>query len=110
MRRGELWIANLGEDVGVRPVLLLSRDGTYQYRNQATVALVTRTIRRLRSQVPVGPEDGLPYDGAINCDDVHTIYVEQLHRAIAPLTPTKLRAVEQALLVAIGIDCAEHVG
>jgi mRNA interferase MazF len=109
MRRGELWIATLGEDVGVRPVVLLSRDGTYQYRNQATVALITRTIRRVRSQVPVGPEDGLTYDGVINCDDVHTIYVDQLLRAIAPLTSTKLRAVEQALLVATGIDCAEHV-
>ena|SRR5258708_2498862 len=110
MRRGELWTANLGADVGLRPVLLLSRDGTYQYRNQATVALITRTMRRLRSQVSVGPEDGLTYDGVINCDDVHTVYLDQLQRAIAPLTPIKLRAVEQALLVAIDIDCAQHVG
>ena len=72
------------------------------------MALVTRTIRAIRTQVPVGPDDGLEYDGVINCDDVHTIYLDQLDQVIAPLTRPKLRAVEQALLVAIDIDCAEH--
>jgi len=109
LKRGELWTADLGEPVGSRPVLLLSRDGTYPFRNQATVALVTRTMRAIRTQVPVGPDDGLDYDGVINCDDVHTIYLDQLRHLIALLTQPKLRAVEQALLVAIGIDCAEHV-
>ena len=109
MRRGVLWTADLGGEVGLRPVLLLSRDGTYQFRNQATVALVTRTVRNIRTQVPVGPDDGLEWDGVINCDDVHTIYLDQLHRAIRPLNPAKLRHVEQALLVAFGIDCHDHV-
>ena len=59
--------------------------------------------------MPVGPDDGLDYDGVINCDDVHTIYLDQLQNVIAPLTRPKLQAVEEALLVAIGIDCAEHV-
>ena len=72
------------------------------------MVLVTRTIRAIRTQVPVGPDDGLEYDGVINCDDVHTIYLDQLDQVIAPLTRPKLRAVEQALLVAIDIDCAEH--
>jgi mRNA interferase MazF len=109
MKRGELWTANLGDSVGLRPVVLLSRDGTYRFRNQATVALVTRTIRAIRTQVPVGPDDGLEYDGVVNCDDVHTIYLDQLHNVIAPLAPQKLRAVEQALLIALHIDCAEHL-
>ncbi len=109
MKRGELWTANLGDAVGLRPVLLLSRHGTYEFRNQATVALVSRTIRAIRTQVPVGPDDGLDYDGVINCDDVHTIYLDQLRQVIAPLTDGQLRAVEEALLVAIGIDCTEHV-
>jgi mRNA interferase MazF len=109
MKRGELWTADLGGDVGLRPVLLLSRDVTYQYRNQATVALVTRTIRPLRTQVRIGPEDGLNFDGVINCDDIHTIYLAQLSRSIAPLTLAKLREVEQALLVALSIECAEHI-
>jgi mRNA interferase MazF len=78
----------------VVPVLLLSRDGTYQFRNRATVALVTRTIRAIRSQVPIGPDDGLNDDGVINCDDVHTIYLDQLRQVIAPLTQPKLQAVE----------------
>jgi mRNA interferase MazF len=109
MKRGELWTADLGGDVGLRPVLLLSRDGTYQYRNQATVALVTRTIRSIRTQVPVGPDDGLGFDAVINCDDIHTVYLDQLHRLIAPLADTKLHSVEDAVLIAVGIDCIEHV-
>ena len=108
MLRGELWTADLGGAAGLRPVLLLSREGTYQFRNQATVALVTRTIRPIRTQVPVGPQDGLEYDGVINCDDVHTIYLEQLQRAIGPLAQPKLRQVEAALLTSLGIDCRDH--
>jgi mRNA interferase MazF len=109
MRRSELWTADLGAQVGLRPVLLLSRDGTYQFRNQATVALITSTIRAIRTQVPVGPEDGLDFDGVINCDDLHTINLDQLRRAIRPLTPAKLRQVEEALLIALSIDCSDHV-
>lgn len=109
MLRGELWTADLCGAAGLRPVLLLSRDGTYQFRNQATVALVTRTIRSIRTQVPVGPQDGLEYDGVINCDDVHTIYLEQLQRAIGRLAQPKLRQVEAALLTSLGIDCRDHI-
>lgn len=109
MKRGEVWTAGLGDTVGLRPVVLLSRDGTYQFRNQATVALVTRTVRAIRSQVPIGPADGLEYDGVINCDDVHTIYLEQLHQSVGPLTPAKLHEVERALLAALAIDCSDHV-
>jgi mRNA interferase MazF len=90
-------------------VLLLSRDGTYQFRNQATVALVTSTIRQIRTQVPVGHDDGLDYDGVINCDDVHTIYLDQLQGVIRPLSEAKLHHVEQALLVALSVDCRDHV-
>jgi mRNA interferase MazF len=109
MRRGELWTADLGGQVGLRPVLLLSRDGTYQFRNQATVALVTRTIREIRTQVRVGPDDGLDYNGVINCDDIHTIYLDQLRQVIRPLAGAKLRQVEEAVLVALGIDCSDHL-
>ena len=77
--------------------------------SQATVALVTGTIRQIRTQVPVGPEDGLDYDGVINCDDVHTIYLDQLQRVIRPLSESKLRQVADALLVALNIDCTDHV-
>lgn len=109
MKRGEVWTADLGDTVGLRPVVLLSRDGTYQFRDQATVALLTRTVRAIRTQVPIGPDDGLEYDGVVNCDDIHTVYLDQLRHPIAPLTPAKLRAVEKALLQAIAIDCAEHI-
>jgi mRNA interferase MazF len=108
MRRGELWSADLGGAAGLRPVLLLSRDGTYGFRNQATVALVTRTIRAIRTQVPVGPDDGLEFDGVINCDDVHTIYMDQLQRVIRPLRQPKLHQVEAALLISLAIDCSDH--
>lgn len=109
MKRGELWTADLGGHAGLRPVLLLSRDGTYQFRNEATVALVTHTSRQIRTQIPVGPDDGLDYDGVINCDDVHTIYLDQLRRRVRPLTDAKLHQVEEALLVALSIDCRDHV-
>jgi mRNA interferase MazF len=41
-------------------------------------APITRTIRGIRSEVPVGPAQGLPEESVINCDTVITVSKDQL--------------------------------
>jgi len=43
-----------------------------------TCAPVTRTIRGIRTEVEVGPEQGLPERGVISCDNIITVPVEDL--------------------------------
>ena len=102
MRRGEVWWADLAAPAGRRPVLLLSRDEAYLVRSLVTVAPLTTRIRRLRSEVPLGPEDGIPKRCVANLDNINTILKRELTARITTLAPEKLAAVEQAVKFALG--------
>jgi hypothetical protein len=58
--RGDRW-AELSPPAGRRPVLLLSRNEAYEVWQLVMVAPVTTRVRRIVSEVPLEPEDGLPY-------------------------------------------------
>ncbi|MCX6000384.1 MAG: type II toxin-antitoxin system PemK/MazF family toxin [Chloroflexi bacterium] len=73
MRRGEVWWANMLPAVGRRPVLLLSRNAAYRSRTSVAVGIITRTIRHIPVEVPLGREDGMPDTCAVNLDNIATI-------------------------------------
>ncbi len=104
MRRGEIWWANLPAPTGHRPVVLISRDEALIYRELVTVAPVSRRLRGIRSEVPLGPEDGLPRRCAVNLDSLTTVPKDSLQRYIASLHLVKLQAVDSAIHFALGLD------
>ena len=104
MRRGEVWWADLPRPTGHRPVVLISRDEAYSYRQFVTVAPISRRIRGILSEVQLGPEDGLPRSCAVNLDSMTTIPKDSLQRQIASLNIKKLRAVEVAIRFVLGLE------
>ena len=104
MRRGEIWWAELTPPAGRRPVLLLSRDEAYAVRELVTVAPVTTRMRHILSEVPLGPEDGLPKPCVVNLDTITTIAKRSLQESLTILSPKKLKAVETALHFALGLE------
>jgi mRNA interferase MazF len=103
MRRGEIWWAELPAPAGRRPVLLLSRDEAYAVRELVTVAPITSRIRRIATEVALGPDDGLPRPCVANLDSVTTIPLRLLARRLTALAPGKLDAVDRALRFALGL-------
>ena len=103
MKRGEIWWAELDPPAGRRPVLLLSRDEAYTIRELVIVAPVTTRIRHIPSEVPLGPEDGLPKPCVVNLDTISTIAKATLRDKLTNLSPEKLKAVEVALHFALGL-------
>lgn len=103
MRRGEVWWADLPAPAGLRPVVLLSRNEAYAIRELVTVAPVTTRVRRIPTEVSLGPAAGLPKACVVNLDTITTIPRRTLTRAIGPLSPEKLAAVERALMFALGL-------
>ncbi|MEX2280587.1 MAG: type II toxin-antitoxin system PemK/MazF family toxin [Acidimicrobiia bacterium] len=57
-RQGELWWAE-AEDKR-RPVLVVTRSAAIPVLTMIVVAPVTRTLRSIPTEVPLGPGDGLP--------------------------------------------------
>ena len=104
MRRGEIWWADLPPPAGHRPVVLLSRDEAYVYRELVTVAPVSKRIRGIPAEVPLGPEDGLPRSCAVNLDSMTTVPKDALQRYISSLNIEKLREVGSAIHFALGLE------
>jgi mRNA interferase MazF len=52
---------------------MLTRDAAITVLHTVTCAPITRTIRSIRSEVELGPEQGLPAVGVISCDNLLTI-------------------------------------
>src|SRR4051794_1051694 len=76
-----------------RPVLVLTRERIRPHLRWVTVAPITTTIRGLRTEVAVGPENGLDMPSVVSCDNIDTVDRSDLGRLIGYLLP----AQEQAL-------------
>ena len=103
MRRGEVWWAELPLPIGRRPVVLLSRDAAYRVRTSVTVGTVTRTIRDIPVEVPLGMEDGMTEKCVVNLDDILTIPKARLTERITTLSPQKMTAVARAIIFALDL-------
>ena len=103
MQRGEVWWADLPAPAGRRPVVLLSRNEAYAVRELVTVAPITTRVRRIPTEVPLGPAEGLPKACVVNLDTITTIPRRPLTQPVGPLLPDKLAAVERALMFALGL-------
>ncbi|MBE0431063.1 MAG: type II toxin-antitoxin system PemK/MazF family toxin [Dehalococcoidia bacterium] len=104
MRRSEIWWAELPPPAGRRPVVLLSRDAAYRVRTSITVGIVTRVVRNIPVEVPLGVEDGLPQQCVANLDDILTIPKAKLSERITTLPPQKMAAVDRAIIFALDLQ------
>ena len=71
-----------------------------------TVAPVTRTIRSIPTEVPVGRADGLPARSVINLDDIATIPKTLLKERLTSLSPSRMRDVDAAIRFALDLTSA----
>ena len=61
----------------------------------------------LSTQVPVGIEDGLKHESALHCDELVSIRKSALTDFVGTLSPEKLRQLDEALISALEIECAD---
>ncbi len=102
--RGEIYWADLGPPAGRRPVCILTRDAAIGVLAAVTCAPITRTIRRIRSEVEVGPAQGLPSLSVISCDNLLTVPQAVLGPAPVGLLDEVTRAeLDRALRYALDI-------
>jgi mRNA interferase MazF len=104
MRRGEVWWAQLPKPMGLRPVVLVSRDAAIHVREAVTIAQVTTRIREIPVEVPLGAEDGLKEKCVVNCDVLATIPKAFLKDRIGLLSAEKMELLDSALRFALDID------
>ena len=102
MKRGEIRWYRFAPPDKRRPVVVLTRDSVLAYLGEVTVAPITRTVRDVPSEVPLGPDDGMPQACVINLDHLQTVSKNRLGGIIATLPTSRLSEVREALLFALG--------
>ena len=60
---------------------MLTRDPAIEVLTALTCAPITRTIRRIRSEVEVGADEWLPEPSVISCDNLLTVHATVLDPA-----------------------------
>jgi mRNA interferase MazF len=84
--------------------VIVTRDSAIPVLSQVVVAPVTSKIRDLPTEVPVGREHGLARDSVVNCDNLFTVPKQALGTRRGWLDPPALRALREALVIALELD------
>ena len=87
-------------DEGRRPVCVLTRPALIAVLANVTVALVTRTVRDIPTEVRLDEGDGMPAECAISLDNVRTVPKRLLGERLVALDGTRMHAVCRALATA----------
>ena len=84
--------------------MLLSRNAAYQLRTSVTVAVITRSIRDIPTEVVLDQSDGMPVRCVVNLDDILTIPKGLLENLITTLSQEKMAQVSRAIIFALDLD------
>ena len=100
MVRGEIWWA--ATPGGDRPVLVLTRDPLADRIGAVVVATCTRTVRGVRSELSLGPGDGMPEPCVASFDNLHTLRRSLFRRPITRLSPQRMEEACRTVAAALG--------
>jgi mRNA interferase MazF len=88
-----------------RVFAVVSRQALVDSRFSTVVCAPVYTRRDgLATQVEVGADDGLKHESSIHCDALVSLPKSVLTDFVASLAPTRVRALDQALRVALALD------
>lgn len=87
-------------DSGRRPHLVLTREAAIPVLRLVLAVPATRTVRGIPTEVPLGPQDGMPADCVLTLDNLTVIEKGYFRERICRLRAEKISAVCAALAVA----------
>jgi mRNA interferase MazF len=107
LRRGDLFRVRRpgrGDSKAFRAFVVVSRQTLIDSRFATVVCAPVYTRRDgLATQVDVGIEDGLKHESSIHCDALVSLPKSVLTNPIATLAASRMRALDQALRVALAL-------
>jgi mRNA interferase MazF len=100
--RGDVWWGEAPDQKG-RPFLVLHRDDAIPVLRTILVAPVTRTIREIPTELPLGTDEGLPAECVATMDNILAFPKSMLVRRMGALHTTRRLEICQAIGAAV--DC-----
>ena len=107
MKRGDIFRVRRprgGDPKRSRVFVVVSRQALIDSRFSTVVCAPVYTRRDgLATQAEVGLEDGLKHESSIHCDALVSLTKSVLTDYVASLAPARVRALDQALRVALAL-------
>ena len=108
MARGVSWgdirLLTFDHPDKTRPVVVLTRSSIIPHLSAVSVAPITRTVRGIPTEVPIGLDEGLKIASVANLDSVQTVAIERLGRYLGSLQKGRKPEVRKALLFAFELE------
>jgi mRNA interferase MazF len=101
--RGDIFDADI-PDLGVRPVLVVTRQVAIPVLSSVTVAMITSTVRGIASEVRLNSEHGLGHPSAANCDNLLTLAKARFGKRRGSLPFEDVARLDDALRFALQLD------
>ncbi len=111
IKRGDIYWADLNPTIGSeiskkRPVLVVSNDKNNQFAAIVTILPITSSIGKIYPfEVFLKASEGnLKNDSKVKANQIRTIDKQRLESKIGQLSPTKVKEIEQAILIHLDIE------
>jgi mRNA interferase MazF len=103
MLRGRIYRAHLGHIGADKFFLVVSNNRRNRAFEQVLAARLTTTPPRdsRPAMVQLGPDEVMT--GWVSCDDIETIYDDEVRADVGAVTPSTMRRVEEGLRAAFGL-------
>ena len=85
MNRGDIWLINLGGQIGDRPVVVLTRQNVLNYLNKVTVAEIATRGKGYPTEIFIDQKANLPKPSFVQADNIHTVPKKRLEKFIGTL-------------------------
>ena len=104
MNRGDIWYVDPGGKAGLRPVVILTRQGVINYLNKITVAEITTKGKGYPTEVFIGNSGNLPAPSWIQADNLHTVPKNRLIKYTGTLSASVMNKVSHKIILALELE------
>jgi mRNA interferase MazF len=110
-RRGEVWLVNFDPALGseiqkTRPALVIQNDIGNRVSDVTIVGAITSTVKRnypFQVHLHKG-EGGVSTDSFVTLNQIRSIDRQRLARRLGAVSEATMKAVDQAIVISLGID------
>jgi len=106
MNRGDVWLIDLGGRIGIRPVLILTRQNVLKYLNKVIIAEITTQGKGYPTEIFIDQKANLPKPSFVQADNLHTVPKKRLKKFLGALDPETMLAVSQKVVLALELENA----
>ena len=106
MNRGDVWMIDLGGQIGTRPVLILTRQRVINYLNKVIIAEITTRGKGYPTEIFIDQTGNLPQPSFVQADNLHTVPKNRLKKFVGTLDSHTMMKVSQKVVLALELEDA----